>query len=102
MNIHWVEPDHDETGVPPEYRVRLWTPPRDLLVDEPLASGPLASWFVDDYLVGSGESLRNILAWIDEQETRGVVRRQRELPPRQVPPLHMPERKTANLAPPQG
>ena len=73
MNMHRVELDHDETGVPPEYRVRLWTPPRDLLVDEPLASGPLASWFVDDYLVGSGESLRNILAWIDEQETRGVV-----------------------------
>ena len=76
MNMHQVELDHDETGVPPNYRVRLWTPPRDLLVDEPLAIGPLASWFVDDYLVGSGESLRNILAWIDE---RNAGRRRRTI-----------------------
>ena len=71
--MSWVEPDNHETVVPPEYRVRVWTPPRDPLTNDSLAIGPLASWFVDDYLVGSGESLRNILVWIDEQETRGVV-----------------------------
>ncbi len=71
--MSWVEPDKHETVVPPEYRVRVWTPPRDPLANGSLTSGPLASWFVDDYRVGTGEPLRNILAWIDEQKVQGVV-----------------------------